>query len=277
LGLLALPLYILLAGDGTARRFWAVSGVVAGVYLVFAWGYLTFPGLKSANSHNQLIFAGLPGLGYLEHLLFGAFFSPFIYLFWGHFHFPDWARVVGIAVLCLSFAAICLWGDSRERRWCLWILLLNALPFVLVSLTRHQRSINQAFVPRYGIFTLIGALLLLGTAWRILSSRTWAPRKASLLAIGLLAVMFAGQIAALPKWEEKYLEISRLSEFCYREYSNANGSAEIYRESFQKFCPGAYPYLTRIQVSAIHRFLSDPWGWHDLFLADHRVSRTMRE
>jgi hypothetical protein len=259
-GLLALPLYVLLVGEKPGRLFWGVLWAVAGAYLIFAWGYLSFPGLQAATSHNRQVFAGLPGPGYFAHILVGAFVAPFSYLFWGHNHFPFWAYGAGVLLFLACLAVIRRWGDSRERRWGLWLLLLNALPFVLVSLTRYSKAIDQAYVARYGVFTVIGALLLTGTAWNILSARfSWSMRREGLAAFCLLGLMFAGQMAGLHKWREKYREISRESETCYRELSR-DPPGIISPESFRKFCPGAYSSLTASQVQAIHRFLSGLGG-----------------
>ena len=168
------------------------------MYLVFAAGYVSFAGLHAAASHNARIFAGLPGPGYLAHLVCGAWLAPFFYLFWGHYHFPVWAYVAGVTLLTATLAIIWGWGGTAERRLALWALLANALPFLLISLTRYQRSLNQAFVARYGIFTLIGALLLVGLAWRLLAERLPPRDWRRLLPLGLLAFMVAGQLLALP-------------------------------------------------------------------------------
>ena len=87
--------------------------------------------------------------------------------------------------------------------------------FFLVSLTRYQRSVSQAFVARYDIFTLIGALLLVGTASRLLAARMPSRRWAQVLAGVILAVMVGGQLGSLPIWSAQYLEMSRLARKCY--------------------------------------------------------------
>ena len=76
---------------------------------------------------------------------------------------------------------------------------------------------SQAFVARYDIFTLIGALLLVGTAWRLLAARMQSRRWAQVLGGGILAVMVAGQLRSLPIWSAQYLEMSRLARKCYVE------------------------------------------------------------
>jgi hypothetical protein len=259
LALLALPLYLLLLGEADSRRrLWAVTGAVAVVYLLFACGYLLFAGRTAAASHNLQIFAGLPGPAYLAHIFCGAVLSPFLYLFWGHYHFPIAAYVAGVALLLFSLAAIWRWGGSRERRLALWALAANGLPFVLVSLTRYQRSVAQAFVARYVIFTLIGALLLVGLAWQLLAPRITSKRWLWSLALVMAVLLIGGQAFSLPIWRQKYLEISRSARNCYTALLAAPvSSPEIPPAEFAKFCPEAYPVITRSQAMAIHRFLND--------------------
>lgn len=258
MGLLALPLYVLLIGEKRSwRAFWKVTGVIGAVYLIFAAGYLSFAGLPAATSHNQGLFANLPGPAYYLHVLSGAFLAPFFYLFWGFYHFPIPAYIAGVALLLLSLATIWHWGGVTDKHLALWALLLNLLPFFLISLTRYQRQVSQAYVARYGIFTLIGALLLMGTAWRLLAPRI--PKKwwANTLAGVLLAVMVAGQIFSLPQWTAKYLEISRAAQKCYTVLNRDGGDGgSLTAEDFNKFCPTAHPNITPGQAQAIKRLLS---------------------
>ncbi len=262
-GLLALPLYVLLVGEDCGRKFWALTGTVAAVYLLFALGYVSFAGAHAAASHNVKVLAGLPGPGYLVHIFFGAFLAPFFYLFWGHYHFPVWAYVAGVALFASSLAVIWRWGTAPELRLALWALLVNALPFLLISLTRYYKSVNQAFVARYGIFTLIGVLLLLGLAWRLVADRLPQKTWARLLPLGLLAVMVAGQVFSLPRWTAEYLEMSQAARTCYYVLSRENESARLPLEDYRKFCPGAYPVITPGQALAIRRFLNGQGRNHD--------------
>ncbi len=259
-GFLALPLYAFLVRGDSGRKFWALTGTVAAVYLVFAAGYFAFAGAHAAASHNARVFAGLPGPGYLVHLAYGAWLAPSFYLFWGHYHFPVWAYVAGVTLLTATLAIIWRWGGTAERRLALWALLANALPFLLISLTRYQRSLNQAFVARYGIFTLIGALLLVGLAWRLLAERLSPRDWRRLLPLGLLAVMVAGQFLALPRWTEKYRVMSRAASTCYYVLSREAPSARLPQEDYRKFCPGAYPVITPSQALAIRRLLNGQNG-----------------
>ncbi|HEX9882714.1 MAG TPA: hypothetical protein VGA79_01995 [Desulfobaccales bacterium] len=259
-GLAALPLYALIMGEGEGRgKFWPLAFVVGAVYLIFAVGYYKYAGVSAATSHNLRVFSGLPGLAYLTHLLYGAFLSPFFYLFWGHYHFPVAAYVAGVSLMALSLAVVWGWGGSPEKRLVLWALLANVLPFILVSLTRYQRSVNQAFVARYGIFTLIGALILVGTAWRLAHHRMPQKRWFHLLTLALLGAMAYGQIFTLPRWHDKYLEMSRAARTCYQKLNHEPELAgAIPAEEYRKFCPTAHPALTRSQAAAIRRFLKDP-------------------
>jgi hypothetical protein len=256
-GLLALPLYILLLGDrGSRRAFWAVAGVVGLVYVLFAVGYFRFAGLPAAASRNFQVFSGLPGPAYFLHLVCGAFLSPFFYLFWGHYHFPLGAYVAGAALLTACLAVIWRWGGREDHRLALWALAANVLPFFLVSLTRYQRSVSQAFVARYDIFTLVGALLLVGLAWRLAAPRLPSRRWAGALAGIVLAVMVYGQLFSLPIWTAKYREMSRLARKCYAGPTHGAGAAPpLTPEEYRKFCPDAYPSITPGQVRAVRRLL----------------------
>jgi uncharacterized membrane protein len=158
-------------------------------------------------------------------------------------------------------AAIWRWGAAPDRRLAAWALLVNLLPFFLVSLTRYQRSVSQAFVARYDIFTLMGALLLMGIAWRLLVPRLPSPRWATALAGVMLAVIVCGQFLSLPRWTAKYREMSRLARKCYvvlNHETPAPGS--LTPGEFHTFCPDAYPRITPDQVRAIRRLLGGAPG-----------------
>ncbi len=254
-GLMALPLYLLImGGKGSRRAFWTVTAVIGAVYLLFIIGYFSFAGLPAAASRNHGIFAHLPGPAYVLHIFCGAFLAPFFYLFWGFYHFPIPAYIAGVALLTASLAAIWFWGGEADRRLALWALVLNVLPFFLVSLTRYQRSVSQAFVSRYGIFTLIGALLLVGTAWRLLAPRISPRWRANTLGGIILAVIVYGQLGSLPLWTAKYLAMSRAAEKCYTML-NQGASPAISPEEFRKFCPDAYPSITPGQARAVKSLL----------------------
>ena len=115
---------------------------------------------------------------------------------------------------------------------------------------------NQAFVARYDIFTLIGALLLVGTAWPLLAARMPSRRWAQVLAGVILAVMVAGQLRSLPIWSAQYLEMSRLARKCYVELNRGTPVAQpLTAEEYGKFCPDAHPSITPGQARAIRRLL----------------------
>jgi hypothetical protein len=257
LGLMALPLYLLIMGGKDSwRSFLQVTGVIGAVYLIFAVGYFSFAGLHAAASRNHGIFVHLPGPAYLLHLICGAFLSPFFYLFWGYYHFPIAAYVAGGALLAASLIIIWRWGGAAEKHLALWALLVNVLPFFLVSLTRYQRSVSQAFVSRYDIFTLIGALLLVGTAWRLLAASLLHKRWVSPLGGVILAVMVGGQIFSLPLWTAKYLEMSQLSRKCFILLNQSPHAAQaLTAKEYQKFCPDAHPTITPEQARAVRGLL----------------------
>ncbi|OHE38502.1 MAG: hypothetical protein A3K40_01190 [Syntrophobacterales bacterium RIFOXYC2_FULL_60_23] len=160
-------------------------------------------------------------------------------------------------MLTACLAAIWFWGERADKRLALWALSVNFLPFFLVSLTRYQRSVNQAFVARYDIFTLIGALLLIGTAWRLLAARMPSRRLAQALGGVILTVMVAGQLLSLPIWSAQYREMSRLARKCYVELNRGTPvSQPLTAEEYGKFCPDAHPSITPGQARAIRRLLA---------------------
>lgn len=256
----SLPLYIaILGGTGERRKFLAVTAAVTLPFLLFVLGYFTFAGFTAAASHNRGIVAAFPGPAYLLHWLFGACLSPFFYLFWGHYHYPAWACVLGGAALLLSLVLIWRWGDLREKRLGLWALTLNALPFLLVSLARYQRGVNQAFAPRYAVYTLMGALILLGLAWGIWQRRMRLRPAVRLLPLTILAIMVAGQLFGLPPWEKLYGEMSRASRDFYQglDISGSLPVAAGERVPPQFWYPERL-HLTWGQAVSIRRFLRGP-------------------
>jgi hypothetical protein len=255
----ALPLYIIiLGGKGERRKFLAVSVAVALPFLAFSLGYFTFAGFTAAASHNRGIVASLPGPNYLVHFLIGAWLSPFLYLFWGHYHYPVWAYVLGVAALVLSLVLIWRWGDLKEKRLGLWALILNGVPFFLVSLARYQRGINQAFAPRYAVYTLMGALILLGTAWGIWKRQMRPGAATQLLTLVVVAVMIGGQIFSLPPWKNLYSGMGRASRAFYQ---GLDLSGQALPGASGDLVPPQFWYPERIhltwgQAVSIRRFLS---------------------
>lgn len=256
LAIWALPLYIAILGGKEQRRgFWAVSVAVALPFLAFTLGYFHFAGFTAMASHNRGIVAGLPGPAYLLHWFVAAFVSPFFYLFWGHYHYPIWAGVLGAGALAVSLGLIWRGGDLQEKRLGLWALTLNALPIFLVSLARYQRGFYQAFAPRYAVFTLMGALLLLGMAWTILKRRMRPGLAVRLLPLAVLVVMVGGQIFSLPHWEKLYGRMSRASKDFYQ------GLDMVAPDAAQETVPPQFWYPERLhltwgQAASIRRFLT---------------------
>ncbi len=128
--------------------------------------------------------AKLPGAPVLRRLSIAVFLS-----FWGHYHFPVWAYVAGVTLLAASLAAIL--GMGRETR----------TPPGPLGPAGQRPALSAGFpdpLPafpesglrsRYGIFTLIGALLLFGLAWRLLAARRSFQGLWRLIPLGLLVLM----------------------------------------------------------------------------------------
>ena len=256
----ALPLYVaILGGWGERRKFYAVSAAVGLPFLLFVLGYFTFAGFTAAATHNRGIVSGVPGPTYLLHWLFGACLSPFFYLFWGHYHFPVWAFVWGGATLAATLGLIWRWGNLQEKRLALWAMVLNGLPFFLVSLARYQRGVLQAYAPRYAVYTLMGTLILLATAWSI-GKRHWRYGPAvRFLPIVVLALMIGGQIFALSDWEKLYGGMSRASK---KFYLSINLSGQGLPGGPKDLVPPQFWYPERIHLTwgeavKIRRFLSE--------------------
>jgi len=255
-GVWALPLYLLcLDGPRRVRSALILSAALGAVYVMFTLGYFAFAGLPALTSHNQSILSRLPGPRYAVHMFYGAILSPFLYIFWGHNHFPVWTYVAASLVLGGCLAVIWSLGEARDRRLALWAASVNLLPFVLVSLARYHRAVTQAFVARYAIFTLLGAGLVAALAWSLLARRwrqTWWFRGGTVL---LVAAILAGQGLALPLWQRRYLEMSRTAAACYRQLTAAPTPDVIPPEAFSSFCPTAHPQLSPAQAQAIRQFL----------------------
>jgi hypothetical protein len=107
-------------------------------------------------------------------------------------------------------------GTPLERRLGLWALLLNALPFLMVSLGRYMFAYDYAFTARYVFFTLVGAMLLVGITWTILYRRVPAGICLRLSTFVIIAAMISGQILSMPFWQKSYLYLSRQALDCYQ-------------------------------------------------------------
>ena len=195
LALLVLPIYVLFMGGVKAmRKALSLAGVLALLLLSFAWEYLTFAGIKSTTFFNQGVLSTVPDYTFFTFWICGAFLSPIYFLFGGHFQVPLLAVIFGNLLLGFCILVIWVMGTPLERRLGLWALLLNALPFLMVSLGRYMFAYDYAFTARYVFFTLVGAMLLVGITWTILSRRVPAGNFRRLLAFGIIAVMISGQI-----------------------------------------------------------------------------------
>jgi hypothetical protein len=133
--------------------------------------------------------------------------------------------------------------------------VINFLPFLLVGLARYKLGLFSAGAHRYAIFTLVGALLLAGTAWDILARKWLSQFWTRLLALALLALMIGGQFEALPRVQKLYDKGSKAARLCYQQL-NLSGEISPPQEGKPPlFCPEAHPFLTRDQAVAIRRFL----------------------
>ncbi|ABK17922.1 hypothetical protein [Syntrophobacter fumaroxidans] len=258
LALPVIPLYPIIAmppGVGRAGRR-APAAMMGAVYVLFSVGYLSFAGSMAPASHNQAVFSSIPGPAYLVHWFSGSFLSPFLYLFWGHFHFPVWDYVVSITLFALGVWVILRWGNSAEKRLAAWACLFNSLPMLLVSLTRYTRPSGQAFVARYAVFTLLGALLLLGIAWTIVERKTPSRRWSTLPAVTLAILMIAGQAFSLPRWLDAYTRMSRASLRFYQSLDAGKCSDPGFPDRpFNEFWMDVRIPLTGRQFLEIRRML----------------------
>jgi hypothetical protein len=217
LALIALPLYVLFMDeDKSLRKALSLAGVLGLVLLVFAWEYLVFAGINSTTFFNQGVLSTVPDLTFIAFWICGAFLSPVYFLFWGHFQLPIWAVIFGTLILGLCMLVIMVKGTPGERRLGLWALLLNALPFIMVSLGRYTFSYDYAFTARYVFFTLVGAMLLVGISWTIISRRVPAGISLRLISYAIVIVMIAGQVLSMPLWQKGYLQLSRKASDYYQ-------------------------------------------------------------
>jgi hypothetical protein len=162
---------------------------------------------------------------------------------------PLLAVIVGILLLGSCILVIGVMGTPLERRLGLWALLLNALPFLMVSLGRYTFTYDYAFTARYVFFTLVGAMLLVGLAWTILARRVPAGNFRRRLAFGIIAVMIFGQIFTMPCWQKGYLQMSRKALTSYQ-------AAESLVNDGLLLVNPQHP-LAASQVSAIRKFLKN--------------------
>lgn len=256
--LLALPLLALygpLTGlRGIRSRVLAVAATVGVVLVVFASGYVLFAGRAAATFHDAQLLSRWPGATFPQHWFYGSFVAPCLYLIWGHFHFPVMAYVGGITLLAGCVAALTAYGSVSDRKWLCWALLFNALPFVLVSFTRYHRSPQQAFVSRYAVFTLIGALILAGTAWRVVSARLPRSIWHRIFPVCVLGILLVNQLISHRPWKRDFLECSRAARDFYEGRQVVQADPVLRRPADQFWLPDHHP-LTPADAARIRRFL----------------------
>jgi hypothetical protein len=258
LALPSLPLYILLVGeDASWRRFWSLVAVQLIVLVIFAIGYLDFAGLRATASINHNIFSNFSPLAFIAHWFLGSFIFPFFYLVFNCSLKFVFQLIIGMVSFSLLLVTIYCWGNTQEKRFALWALLFNGLPFLLVSFARCHFVMRQAFSERYGVFTLVGALLLAGTALGILARRLPRGRWFHLyLLLGVLALIINGQLLHTSGVQRLYKERSRIAKTTYEfyeEYSPMN--KQTIEEASRSFLIPDYPFLTEGQIVAIRQFL----------------------
>ena len=222
-----------------------------------------FNGLAGAKSHNPQLFSQFLSLSYFTHWGVGSFLAPLDFLFGVEFRWQT-KVVIGLAIF-LSTVGLIMWaGNLSEKKLCLWAILVNALPFSLVSLARHHFHFGQAFSDRYGIFTIIGALFILGATWQIIADKL--PARLSthvVLPLVILAAMIGAQVHTLPISNRLYLELSQEAKFRYNNLrddevrAKLSGAAEKDRLFFNQNQPlPVHPSLNNGHVVAIYKYLS---------------------
>jgi hypothetical protein len=264
LGIWTLPIYAALFWGGRAKRhLWELIAVIGLVFLGFTAEYFLFNGLAGAKSHNPQLFSQFLSFSYFGHWAVGSFLAPFDFLFGVGFRWQI-KVVIGLAILVSSVGLIMRAGNLAGKKLCLWALLLNALPFSLVSLARHHFHVGQAFSDRYGIFTIIGVLFILGTTWQIIAAKL--PARLSLhvvLPLVIFAAMIGAQVHTLPISTRLYLELSQEAKWRYSNLSDAavraklSGAADKDRLFFNQNQPfPVHPALNNAQAVAIYQYLS---------------------
>jgi len=264
LGIWTLPIYAALFWRGGAKRhLLGLIAVIGLVFLSFTVEYFMFNGLAGAKSHNPQLFSQFLSLSYLGHWAVGSFLAPLDFLFGVEFRWKT-KIVIGLAIFLSTVGLIMRAGNRSEIKLCLWAILVNALPFSLVSLTRHHFHLGQAFSDRYGIFTIIGALFILGATWQIIADKL--PGRLSthvVLPLVILAAMIGVQVHTLPISTRLYLELSQEAKFRYNNLrddgvrAKLSGAAEKDRLFFNQNQPlPVHPSLNNGHVVAIYEYLS---------------------
>jgi len=265
LGIWALPIYAALFwGTGAKRNLFWLTAVIGLVFLCFTAEYFIFNGLAGAKCHNPKLFSQFFSFSFFTHWVGGSFLAPFVFLF--HIESSRAVKIVIDSAMLMSMVGLIMWaGNLSEKKLCLWALLVNALPFLLVSLARHHFHFGQAFSDRYGIFTIIGALFIIGTTWQIIADKLPARLSTQVvLPLVILAVMIWGQVHTIPKTSRIYLELSHEAKSRYNNLrddevrAKLSVAAENNRLFFNQNQPiPVHPFLNNGHAVSIYKYLSE--------------------
>jgi len=262
LGIWTLPIYAALFwGGGTKRHFLRLIAVIGLIFIGFTAEYLS--SLADPICHNPKVYSQLFSLSYFTHWAVGSFLAPLVFLF--NIEYSRIAKVVIGLVIFISTVGLIMWfGNRSEKKLCLWGLVINALPFLLVSLARHHLNFGQAFSDRYGIFTIIGALFIIGTAWQIIADKLPTRRSTQVvLPLIILAAMTWAQVHTLSGVSKLYLDLSHEANFRYNNLRNdefrakISVAAEKNKLFFDQNRPTrVHPFLNNGHAVAIYNYLS---------------------
>jgi hypothetical protein len=264
LAIWALPLYPLLLGeDRRMRQFWSLNLVISLAFFGFAVEYSQFVSFEVVGSLNPQILVQLPTFSFLIYWLVGALLAPFYFLL--HLKVDLIPSVeIGLAILFPSLILILWAGEPMERKRLLWALLFNMLPFFLVALSRHKFTFQQAMSNRYGILTLVGPLLIVGTAWDIMARKFPAHHWfRTFLPIVIIAIALGVQLCSTPGIRELYLNLGRQAKVQFLKLGDVTERDRIADTTLsdQPFFTVVYPigvnsHLTRRQAISIYWYLS---------------------
>jgi hypothetical protein len=257
LAIWAIPLSAFCGKKGNSKRaFLSLTLVIAIAFGVFSLGYFHYAGIRSMGAHNPNILTSFLTIRYLEHWFLGSFVSPFCYVLWGRGLNVIESLLCSLSLLIPILIIIGVWGTDQEKRLGLWCFLVNALPFLLVSLARFQFPLFQALSHRYGVLTLLWGLLLIGKAWEILARHLPArPWFQVLLPLAILLVMICGQVSPTPRIREIYLGLAKRARVCYQSLPNKADNFSL-QEANQPFCPELPPWINKKQGVIIKQFLT---------------------
>jgi hypothetical protein len=264
LGIWTLPIYAALFwGGGTKRHLFGLIAVIGLVFLCFTAEYFVFNGLAGATSCNPKLFSQFFSFSYFSHWAVGSFLAPLVFLL--NKGYSSVTKVeIGLAIFVSTVGLIMWAGNRSEKKLCLWALIVNALPFSLVSLARHHFHFEQAFSDRYGIFTIIGALFIIGTTWQIIADKLPARRSLQVvLPLVILAAMTWAQVHTQPGISRLYVKLSQEAKFRYNYLrddevrAKVSTAAEKNKLFFNQNQPTAvHPFLNNGHAVAIYNYLS---------------------